>query len=732
MFRSVLWVFIATSCVQSGAKICDFGLTCPEDSMCDPVHQACATQEQMDACANSGDGSSCMITVPDDGVCDASICIPARCGDGYLTGGEACDGASFAAVSNCQQLGYYDDKPIGCTETCELEEAVCTGLCGDGQINGEELCDGADPTTQTCLGLGFGTGVLHCSTLCGPRLSSCVPFGWKRVDMPAEVVSVHALSSSSVWAAGGAAMVRHYDGSAWSTVDASGCAMPDERFTRVFGVSATEAWVHIDGVGVGLVTATGCTMFPTSESFNTLWAPSATELYAGDDNGLFHLQGGTWTTVDTLPTQVVWGSGATDIYATTDDINDDAVDGMIRHFDGATWSAPGTISGIHKITALWGSSASNVYVAGNDSSPKPVVLHKNGLGWVNVFDTTALVPAASIPFLGASAGSREYLRMIDLASGNNALASRGPAGWALIPAPFDAQQMSGTAEGAVYAAAPGAMYLYVLDGGVLAPMETPTGRLTDIAANRTDRAIAVASPAGFFASPALWAWDGSAWTDESFSSVRDVTVIGGELYAIAGGTIRRFDGPANWPTIDTVGGGYGLTGLSGSELWYANLANAVHRTPSVTTQTVLSFPIRDLWQASTTFIVAVGLDGHIAHYNGSTWTDVTSPTTGTLTNVWGRSATEVYAWSPFKVLRYDGTSWTVFYEPGATITGVWSGGPDDVFVTSAAGVSHWDGMGWSPVDSGSAFGAHAITGVGDALMIGNADSATQLFRLRPW
>lgn len=689
----------------------------------------------MKACEGAGDGTTCTITAPDDGVCDASICIPATCGDGYLTGGEACDGASFATVSNCQELGYYDDKPLGCNERCELDQLVCTGFCGDGVTNGEELCDSADPASTTCVDLGFGAGPLQCNSNCGPRFDACVPFGWKRVEMPQKMQAVHAVSSTNVWAVGGAGFVSHFDGSTWTTVATTGCATADDNLDRVFGVSDTEAFVQLESGGIGLVTATGCTLYPTTETFYALWAPSATELYAGGETGLFHLQSGTWNTVDSLRTQVIWGSGPTDIYATTDDLNDDAVDGMYRHFDGAAWSSPTTISGVHKLTALWGASASDVYLAGTDSSGAPVVMHKNGNTWLSVLDVATINGSTAIPFFGATAGGRTYVRLVDFYTGATPLITLGTGGWSIVPAPLDAQSLSGTSDGTVYSAAPAATHIYVLEGGLLAPMPMPPaepGRVTRLAATRADRAIAVALPRALLALPVIWSWDGATWTNEGFSSVQDVVTFGGELYAIAAGTIRKFDTTGYWPTIDTVGGGFALTGLSDTEIWYTNGTTAVHRTPSATTQYVMPFFVNDVWEASPNFIVGVGVDGRIVHWTGTAWAEVTSPTTTTLRWVWGRSATEIYAWTTSQVLRFDGTSWADFPTPGGLIVDVWSGGPNDVFVASGNGLSHWDGQRWSPVETGSEFGASAVTGVGDALLIGNDDSVNELLRLRAW
>ena len=57
-------------------------------------------------------------------------------------------------------------------------------------------------------------------------------------------------------------------------------------------------------------------------------------------------------------------------------------------------------------------------------------------------------------------------------------------------------------------------------------------------------------------------------------------------------------------------------------------------------------------------IFAVGKDGLITHYDGSTWTTMITPTDQWLTGIWGNSPTDIFVCGYFgTLLHYDGSSW---------------------------------------------------------------------------
>ncbi|MBU1988043.1 MAG: hypothetical protein KKD94_01005 [Nanoarchaeota archaeon] len=106
------------------------------------------------------------------GVCNA---IPEPvCGDGEITGGEACDGVDLND-KNCTLIGYGGGE-LGCVDAgeeneCTFDVSVCEGdgpevVCPDGQINGSEVCDGTNLDGENCTSKGYIGGVLACSSNC--------------------------------------------------------------------------------------------------------------------------------------------------------------------------------------------------------------------------------------------------------------------------------------------------------------------------------------------------------------------------------------------------------------------------------------------------------------------------------------------------------------------------------------------------------------------------------------
>ncbi|MCA9664907.1 MAG: hypothetical protein KC503_04940 [Myxococcales bacterium] len=106
-------------------------------------------------------------------------------------------------------------------------------------------------------------------------------------------------------------------------------------------------------------------------------------------------------------------------------------------------------------------------------------------------------------------------------------------------------------------------------------------------------------------------------------------------------------------------------------------------TSSTTGGTTLTSgnPMRGIWGISASDVWAVGDNGKILHYTGSSWAAVTSPTTANLYAVWGTAADNVYAAGlDGTVLRWDGSTWakvamtvqTYFYA-------LWGTGASNIF-----------------------------------------------------
>ena len=66
-----------------------------------------------------------------------------------------------------------------------------------------------------------------------------------------------------------------------------------------------------------------------------------------------------------------------------------------------------------------------------------------------------------------------------------------------------------------------------------------------------------------------------------------------------------------------------------------------------------------MWGSSGSNVFAVGTGGTILHYDGSSWSAMSSGTTRSLYGVWGSSGNDVFAvGNGGTILHYDGSSWS--------------------------------------------------------------------------
>lgn len=99
-----------------------------------------------------------------------SDCSLPRCGDGVIdpARGEFCDCGDGSGDLPPGCAGPNSDGPgTDCSTRCRVP------VCGDGIVEGDETCDGTDLGGETCESLGFAGGSLECFN-CQHWLASCV------------------------------------------------------------------------------------------------------------------------------------------------------------------------------------------------------------------------------------------------------------------------------------------------------------------------------------------------------------------------------------------------------------------------------------------------------------------------------------------------------------------------------------------------------------------------------
>ena len=164
-------------CLERTTVRCADGLHCPHDTVCAPAG-GCVRPGQLAACDGLADGASCSLPGIGDGLCRDQVCVVARCGDGVVDVGEACDDGNDVdgdACTNSCALPTCGDGVLQVEEECDAgaangDDRACTSRCltarcGDGFVEvGVEECDAAarnaddDACTLACLRNVCGDG----------------------------------------------------------------------------------------------------------------------------------------------------------------------------------------------------------------------------------------------------------------------------------------------------------------------------------------------------------------------------------------------------------------------------------------------------------------------------------------------------------------------------------------------------------------------------------------------
>ncbi len=103
-----------------------------------------------------------------------------------------------------------------------------------------------------------------------------------------------------------------------------------------------------------------------------------------------------------------------------------------------------------------------------------------------------------------------------------------------------------------------------------------------------------------------------------------------------------------------------------------------------------------LWLGGFAFPISGSrTDYYALRWDGATWTRGPEETAYMMRPLYASSANDVWAWSDYKTLHYDGKSWSVRASGGPGTGGFRAAdglGADDVWlVDTASGLSHWDG-----------------------------------------
>jgi hypothetical protein len=445
---------------------------------------------------------------------------------------------------------------------------------------------------------------------------------------------------------------------------------------------------HYDGSVWSLMTATYAPA--------TVWGTGPADVYAGDDNGqVIHYDGTGWTVVDFLdgPAAAIWGNDRYNVYVggggTT--LNN------LTHYDGFSWTSIGIGSSGEALTGVWGSGASDVYA----TDGLGMIEHFDGASWSLLGSTGVLLYA-----IGGSGAGDVYA-----VGAGGAIMHFGGRRWALMPAANaglgfdDFYGVWGSGLDDVYAAGLAPLHF---DGGGWHSLTSPFSGDAAWGSGPSDVFITESNPSG-----TVHHFDGSAWSStDTMATLLAIFGTGPtNVYAVGyAGALEHYDGAAWTPmTSGTTVRLSGVWASAPSDVFVVGDTGTILHYDGTAWTPMTSGTIEDLmavWGADAHDVFVAGTSGTILHYDGATWTPIPTGTTATLRGLFGEGPDDVIAVGySGTILHYDGLTWSAERSPtGNNVIGVW-GMRGRFFAVGGGGTLLAEGRACTPTETQCADGA---------------------------
>lgn len=414
------------------------------------------------------------------------------------------------------------------------------------------------------------------------------------------------------------------------------------------------------------------------------WAATPTDLFVGSSYTLHRYFNGVWSQSEGGGVFAMWGSSASDIFG---------VGFQMARWNGSSWTYTNSPTS-QTLRAVWGSSSSQVFAGGDGG----VLARFNGTSWSTMTSpvTSAIrgISGSGPSFALAVTASNQVLHW----NGTNWTAQTTPAlflngVWVSSP---------------TLAFAVGGNSVFRFNGSTWSSETVPA-----LQANLTS--VWGSSPTDVYAAGSggvVLHYDGSSW-------VQVPRVTGGEALAVTGSGSTAF----------VTGKNFVATASRSAQtlLAYAPQLNAVWAVDANTAfavgesgivwrynngawqrlDTGVLYALKDVWapSANRVFAVGEGASGGAAmlQYDGSTWSEVTLPSTGFLASISGVSSTQAVAMSRFSpLLTWDGSSWQAAAgtTPSDNASAIWGTSPTDYLVVGSSGyAARFDGVSLTPIAS---------------------------------
>ena len=173
-------------------------------------------------------------------------------------------------------------------------------------------------------------------------------------------------ATNDVWIGTSGGNLMHWNGSAWSKFTTPNSSIGNDGIMGTFAISTSNAWAAQQNELVQWGGTSWANKQALGAGNGTLWSVhgvSASDIWAGTAGNqgghLLHFDGSTWTDVATVASMSQYGIN--NLFARTSSDVWAAASSVLMHYNGSSWQVAASIKAGQNITAVWASSASDVW-----------------------------------------------------------------------------------------------------------------------------------------------------------------------------------------------------------------------------------------------------------------------------------------------------------------------------------------------------------------------------------